>query len=338
MPVPAVAVVAPLTGPGTAAGTVLLAEVNRIRTGTPWAADWQVFHEARGVARSVVAGDFAAVVGHTDPVVTEGALEVYRQAGLTCLLPLLPGRPPAVSWAPDDTGLARALAESALALGAAALTVVYDDAHGGAAGLTGVAGRGWSEVAGRGWSGVTGRGWSAGLVGEVVEEARAAGLAACTRAVGAGGWPSVPSPARPGVLALLAPQHRLPALLGVLGRAGGADTGSWQAVLVVADCGLPSFDALAEAAGLPVWAVHPELCLVRRTRSAVTSLTAALAEDPALRGARLAARVTSRSGLLLGGGGGVLGEGRRVSRLDAVCPVRAAAREDTPDSAPAHAL
>ncbi|MFF9021530.1 hypothetical protein [Streptomyces eurythermus] len=282
MSVPAVAVVAPLTGPRTAAGTVLLAEVDRLRGGAPGTADWQVFHETPGVAHTVVAGDFTAVVGHADPSVADGALEVYRQAGLPCLLPLLPGRAPALSWGPDETHLARALADAALALAARALTVAYDDDQD-----------------------------STGLAGLFAARARATGLAVRT----GGGTGDV--------LALLAPQHRLPALL----RAREGE--SWRAVLVVADCGLPSFDALVTAAArLPVWAVHAEPCLVRRTRAAVASLAAALAEDPSLRGARLASRVLSRSALLIGPDGSVLGGGRRVSRLSAVCPVRAAARED----------
>ncbi|MGW1054117.1 hypothetical protein ACWD4N_11295 [Streptomyces sp. NPDC002586] len=302
MPVPAVAVVAPLTGLRTAAGTVLLAEVDRIRGGTPGTADWQVFRETPDVAHAVAAGDYSAVVGHADPSVADGALDVYRRAGLTCLLPLLPGRAPALSWAPDETHLARALADAALALGATALTVAYDDDHG-----------------------------STALAGPLAARARATGLAVRTDGGTADG-PPVPSAVSghdPGgagsgaVLALLAPQHRLPALL----RAREGEP--WRAVLVVADCGLPSFDALVAAAvRLPVWAVHPEPCLVRRTRAAVAALAAALAEDPSLRGARLAARVLSRSALLLGPGGGLLGEGRRVSRLSAVCPIRAAARED----------
>lgn len=307
MPGPAVAVVAPLTGPHTAVGTVLLAEVNRIRGVAPEAADWQVLHETPGTARAVATGNYAAVVGHADPSVADGALEVYRKAGLPCLLPSLPGRQPALSWAPDDTRLARTLADGALALGATAMTVAYDDDPG-----------------------------SAELAGLLTVRARAAGLAVRTRGTGTGGGP-LPSPGPDrapagadsgAVLVLLAPQHRLPTLLRALGRAGGEDVSPGPAVLVVADCGSASYDALVEAARrLPVWAAHPELCLVRRTRAAVAALAAALAEDPSLRGAPLTARIGSRSALLLGPGGGVLGEGRRVSRLSAVCPIRAAVRE-----------
>jgi hypothetical protein len=312
VPAPAVAVVAPLTGPHTAAGTVLLAEVDRIRADAPDTVAWHVLHEAPGVAHAVAAGDYTAVVGHADPSVTEGALDVYQQAGLTCLLPLLPGRAPALSWAPDRSGLARALADGALAQGATELTLAYDEDRD-----------------------------SAELAALLTARARATGLAVRARATTPGGRPEPgPAPASGGrtsraVLALLAPQHRLPPLLRALER------GRWRAVLVVADCGLPSFEALtAAAAHRPVWAVHPEPCLVRRTRTAMAALAAALTEEPSLAGRELAARVVRRSALMLGPDGGVLGEGRRLSRLSAVCPVRAAAREEAATTAlpPARAL
>ncbi|MEU9475298.1 hypothetical protein [Streptomyces sp. NPDC048191] len=306
MPVPAVAVVAPLTGPRTAAGIVLLTEVDRIRDGAPGTADWQVFHETPGVGHAVASGDYTAVVGHADPSVIDGALDAYQQAGLTCLLPLLPGRPPALSWAPDETRLARILADGAVALGATALTVAYDDDHRSAALAALLATRARA-------TGLTVRTGEERTADEQTADEWTGDVQSGDARSGASG----------AVLALLAPQHRLPALLRAL------EAGRWQAVLVVADCGLPSFDALVTAAvRLPVWAVHPEPCLVRRTRAAVASLAAALAENPSLRGDRLAARIVSRSVLLLGPGGGVLGEGRRVSRLSAVCPIRAAAREE----------
>ncbi|MFC9911909.1 hypothetical protein [Streptomyces sp. NPDC127197] len=298
MPGPAVAVVAPLAGPLTAAGAVLLAEVDRIRTVAPDAAEWHVHHEAPGIGDTVAAGAYAAVVGHADPVVADGALPAYERAGLASLLPFVRGRSPAVTWAPDDARLAGALHDSALALGATALTVTYAESEDAPAETL-------AELARR--SGLT----------VAVEKAGPGPIAGHREAVGSGG----------DVLVLLVPQHRLAPMLRALSRAGGA--GRYRAVLVVADCGLPSFTALAEAArGLPVWAVHPELCLVRRARVAVVALAAALAERPALRGPRLAADVAARSAHLLGADGGVLGEGRRVSRLSAVCPVRAAAGED----------
>ncbi|MET9681197.1 hypothetical protein [Streptomyces coeruleorubidus] len=338
MPAPAVAVVAPLTGPRTASGAVLLAEVDRIRAVAPGAADWHVHHEARGVTDAVTAGDYAAVVGHADPALADGAIAAYEEARLACLLPFVRGRRPAVSWAADDTRLARTLAEGAVALGASLLHVVAATA--GPPPSPGTAGA------------------SDSLAERVADAARAVGLAVEVRDAdllvpdadilvpdadilmsdadilmsgavqtaahrprtperGPGtGAPATTATAPATALALLAPQERLPPLLRAL---PGAER--YGAVLVPAECGLPSFPALAGAArGLPVWAVHPELCLVRRARVALTALATALAEDPALRGSRLTADVVTRSAHLLGPAGGVLGEGTRVSRLSATCP------------------
>ncbi|MET9361618.1 hypothetical protein ABZX93_11930 [Streptomyces sp. NPDC006632] len=115
--------------------------------------------------------------------------------------------------------------------------------------------------------------------------------------------------------AVLAPQHRLSEFL----RGAGP-------VLVPLDCGLASFETLAGAStgrtGHQVWAVHPQMCAVRRARTAVAALAQSLATGPALRGASLADAVRSHSGALLTVGGGVLGDGWRVSRLGSVCPAR----------------
>ncbi|MBG0854757.1 hypothetical protein I2W78_23650 [Streptomyces spinoverrucosus] len=297
MPAPVVAVVAPLTGPHTPSGAVLLAEVERIRTTAPGTATWQVHHEAEGVGEAVADGAYAAVIGHADPLVAEAATVAYERAHLACLLPFVRGRAPAVSWAADGTRLARTLAESAAALGAASLTVAYEE------------------------STTTDEAGGAPPAEEVVARAREGGMTACTAS--AADAPSSDA------LVLLAPQDRLPSLLRSVGH------GRYRAVLVVADCGMPSFTALTDAArGLPVWAVHAELCRVRRARVAITALNDALTGQPALRGPRLAAAVMARSAHLLGAGGGVLGEGLRVSRLSAVCPVRTAVPEPEPVPVP----
>ncbi|MFJ3304913.1 hypothetical protein ACIPSA_17660 [Streptomyces sp. NPDC086549] len=300
MPTPEVAVVAPLTGALTTAGAVLLAEVDRIRTVAPGAADWHVHHETLGIGDTISASGYTAVVGHADPAVAADALPTYEQAGLACLLPFVPGRNPAVTWAPAEGGLIRMLHDSTLALGATALTVMYTEGE-------------------------------ARRAERLVALAHGAGLAVTAEAM-----PPVDAHLAgavvPGaVLAVLAPQDRLPPLLRALSRVAGAgEGGGYRAVLVAADCGLTSFATLAVAArGLPVWAVHAELCLVRRARVAVIALADALTRAPALRGPRLAADVRARSAHLLGSGGGVLGESLRVSRLSAVCPVRVAADQDT---------
>ncbi|MEV7522737.1 hypothetical protein [Streptomyces sp. NPDC091371] len=124
---PEVAVVAPLTGPRAAWGAVLLGRVERAKAEHPAAADWHVHDEAAGVAATVVAGDYAAVVGHSDPAGGRLAAEAYEAAGLTCLLPFLRAGTAALSWAPDDESLARVIAEGAAALGAAALATVHDE-------------------------------------------------------------------------------------------------------------------------------------------------------------------------------------------------------------------
>ncbi|GGW77882.1 hypothetical protein GCM10010383_01530 [Streptomyces lomondensis] len=299
--------------------------MDRIRAVAPGAADWHVHHEARGVADAVTAEGYAAVVGHADPTVADGAIAAYEEARLACLLPFVRGRPPAASWAADDSRLARTLAEGAVALGASLLHVV-------------------AATAGPPSPGTAGD--SDSLAERVADAARAVGLAVEVRDADilatdadilvpdadilmsgavrtAAHRPRTPerghgtgATATATALALLAPQERLPPLLRAL---PGADR--YEAVLVPAECGLPSFPALAGAArGLPVWAVHPELCLVRRARVALTALATALAEDPALRGPRLTADVVTRSAHLLGPAGGVLGEGTRVSRLPAMCP------------------
>ncbi|NUK34726.1 hypothetical protein HRW23_17385 [Streptomyces lunaelactis] len=116
-------------------------------------------------------------------------------------------------------------------------------------------------------------------------------------------------------LAVLAPQDRFARLVAATDVRGP--------VLTVADCGLGSFAALAEAArDRTVWAVHPQMCAVRRARTAVTALAQALVDAPAVRGQALSAAVRARSGVLLAAGGGVVGDGWRISRLHAVCPAR----------------
>lgn len=124
---PEVAVVAPLTGPRAAWGAVLLGGIERAKAEHPAAADWRVHDETAGVVETVVAGDYAAVVGHSDPARGRIAAAAYEAAGLTCLLPFLPPGATALSWAPDEDSLARLIVEGAAALGAASLSTLHDE-------------------------------------------------------------------------------------------------------------------------------------------------------------------------------------------------------------------
>ncbi|MFD4526780.1 hypothetical protein ACFWP7_23160 [Streptomyces sp. NPDC058470] len=265
---PRIAVVAPLTGPRTVWGTVLLGRVDRARSACPDLAEWQVYDEIPGVADAVVGAGCTAVVGHSHAVGARSALPVYQAAGLPCFLPFVRAGAPALSWAPDEDALARTIVEGAVALGAKALSVAHDE----------------------------GPAWAA-LAHGVGTAAAAAELAL-----------------RPGgVLAVLAPQEQFERF-----ARGGAGP-----VLVPVDCGLGSFGVLAGMAdGREVWAVHPQMCAVRRARTAVTALVGALDADPALRGEALREAVRARSVALLDNRGGVLGDGWRVSRLGSVCPAR----------------
>lgn len=119
--------VAPLTGPRAGWGAVLLGRIERVKAEHPEAADWHVHDETAAVAATVVAGDYAAVVGHSDPARGRLAAEVYGAAGLTCLLPFLRAGATALSWAPGEDSLARAIVEGAAALGAAALATAHDE-------------------------------------------------------------------------------------------------------------------------------------------------------------------------------------------------------------------
>ncbi|MEU9210005.1 hypothetical protein AB0D27_19120 [Streptomyces sp. NPDC048415] len=127
MPRPSIAVVAPLTGPRTAWGTVLLGRVDRARSAYPGAAEWHVHDETPGVADSVADAGYTAVIGHSDADGTCRALPVYRTAGLPCLLPFVRAGGPALSWAPNEDALARTIVEGALVLGAEALAVTHDE-------------------------------------------------------------------------------------------------------------------------------------------------------------------------------------------------------------------
>ncbi|MEU3373160.1 hypothetical protein ACFYM2_09030 [Streptomyces sp. NPDC006711] len=124
---PSVAVVAPLTGPRTAWGTVLLGEVDRARASCPDVAEWCVHDESPGVAESVARAGYTAVLGHCDTLGTRRALSVYESVGLPCLLPFVPAAPPALSWAPDEDALVRTLVAAASALGAAELSAAHDE-------------------------------------------------------------------------------------------------------------------------------------------------------------------------------------------------------------------
>ncbi|MDD9377529.1 hypothetical protein M8Z33_12850 [Streptomyces sp. ZAF1911] len=165
---PEVAVVAPLTGPRAAWGAALLGGIERARTEHPAAADWRVHDETAGVEDDVVAGDYAAVVGHSDPARGKAVAAAYGAAGLTCLLPFLPPEATALSWAPDEDDLPRLIVEGAAALGAVSLSTLHDGSEQ------------WTELARR-----------------VGEEAAAAGLATA---------PSAAAAAKD-VLAVLAPQE-----------------------------------------------------------------------------------------------------------------------------------
>ncbi|EFE76241.1 hypothetical protein K7395_16495 [Streptomyces filamentosus] len=115
-----------------------------------------------------------------------------------------------------------------------------------------------------------------------------------------------------GIPAVLAPQERF----GRFVRGPGP-------VLAPVDCGLASFGALAgQADGREVWAVHPQVCAVRRARTALTALAQALQADPALRGTALTEAVRAHSGAMFAAGGGILGGSWQVSRLGSVCPAR----------------
>ncbi|MEU6555909.1 hypothetical protein ABZ915_37525 [Streptomyces sp. NPDC046915] len=127
MPRPSVAVVAPLTGPHTAWGAVLLSQLERVRAVHPDAAEWHVHDETPQVAHTVVGAGYAAVVGHTDTEAARRALPVYQAAGLACLLPFVRADGPALSWGPDTDALARTIVEGAMALGTMALAVAQDE-------------------------------------------------------------------------------------------------------------------------------------------------------------------------------------------------------------------
>ncbi len=143
-----------------------------------------------------------------------------------------------------------------------------------------------------------GPGWATlGLT--VTEEAGRAGL----------------TPGPGGALAVLAPQDRF----ARFARGTGP-------VLTPTDCGLVSFAQVRHAASdrsdREVWAVHPQMCAVRRANAAVTALAQALSEAPALRGAALTDAVRARSGTLLTTEGTPLGDGWLISRLPWACPAR----------------
>ncbi|SMQ15960.1 hypothetical protein SAMN06272771_2301 [Streptomyces sp. Ag82_O1-12] len=127
---PRVAVVAPLTGPRTDWGATLLGHLERVRAARPEAAEWDVHDETPGVARTVAADGYAAVVGHTDAAGARRALPVYEAAGLPCLMPFVRAGAPALSWAPDGDVLARRIVEGALALGVNALAIAQDEEPG----------------------------------------------------------------------------------------------------------------------------------------------------------------------------------------------------------------
>ncbi|MFE9026417.1 hypothetical protein ACFYOA_09170 [Streptomyces iakyrus] len=137
--------------------------------------------------------------------------------------------------------------------------------------------------------------WTA-LGHAVVEEAGRAGL----------------TPGPSGALAVLAPQDRF----ARFARGTGP-------VLTPTDCGLVSFAHLRQAAShREVWAVHPQMCAVRRAGAALTALAQALSENSALRAGALRDAVRAHSGSLLTAGGAPLGDGWLVSRLPWTCPTR----------------
>ncbi|GHH87599.1 hypothetical protein [Streptomyces capitiformicae] len=120
------------------------------------------------------------------------------------------------------------------------------------------------------------------------------------------------TPGPGGALAVLAPQDRF----ARFARGAGP-------VLTPTDCGLISFAQLRHAASdREVWAVHPQMCAVRRAKAAVTALAQALSEAPALRGTALTDAVRARSGALLTTEGTPLGDGWLISRLPWACPAR----------------
>lgn len=167
---PEIAVVAPLTGPRAAWGAVLLGGIERAKAEHPAAADWRVHDETAGVEEEVVAGGYAAVVGHSDPARGRIAEAVYGAAGLTCLLPFLPPGATALSWSPDGDSLPGLIVEGAAALGAATLRILHDGSPQ------------WTELARR-----------------VGEESAAAGLPTSPSPSSSGG--------KRDVLAVLAPQE-----------------------------------------------------------------------------------------------------------------------------------
>ncbi|QGV79463.1 hypothetical protein [Streptomyces ficellus] len=288
---PVVAVVAPLTGPRAAWGAVLLDQVERARAEGPGVTEWHVHDETPGTPAAVAAGGYAAVVGHSDRGAAREAAPAYREAGVPCLLPFVRAGDGAGVGAGDGT-LSWAPDEVSFAR-----TVAEGAAALGAGALAVV------HDADEAW---------AGLAHRVHAEATAAGLD-----TGPGTGPA-------GALVVLAAQDRVARFLPAPGAAGP--------VLVPVDCGVPAFASLTAAArGRAVWAVHPQTCAVRRARTAVTALTEALRDGPALRGAALSAAVRARSGSLLTAScSGVLGDGWRVSRVPAVCPARAVPSRGAP--------
>ncbi|WP_432089368.1 FAD-dependent oxidoreductase [Streptomyces sp. bgisy095] len=133
-----IAVVGPFSGPRAAWGELLRQSAQRYASpGLSWE-----LHDDRGDAEWGVlrAGDitedggYAAVIGHFNSAGAEGALPLYRRAGLPAVLPLAT-RPgllagsggDALRWCPDDLGQLRAIASAAARRGSRRLLVTHDD-------------------------------------------------------------------------------------------------------------------------------------------------------------------------------------------------------------------
>jgi hypothetical protein len=126
---------------------MLLAQVERVKAAHPGVADWHVHDEARAGAEAVARGGYVAVIGHCVAEEARRALRLYESAGVLCLRPFVRAPEPALSWAPDEDGLARVIVGGAIALGATSLAVTHDTD------------RRWAELADR----VTGTADAAGL-------------------------------------------------------------------------------------------------------------------------------------------------------------------------------
>ncbi len=133
-----IAVVGPFSGPRAAWGELLRQSADRH---TAPGLSWEL-HDDRGDAEWGVlrAGDitddggYAAVIGHFNSAGAEGALPLYRRAGLPVVLPLAT-RPwllagaggGALRWCPDDIGQLHAIAAAAAERGFHRLLVSHDD-------------------------------------------------------------------------------------------------------------------------------------------------------------------------------------------------------------------